>query len=204
MKIRKFSTKSDWLANRRGKITGSKLGDLTPKRNGSGRRIGHYKLVADLVSLPPTEESQRDIGQRLEAEAIARFEKETGKKVDSSLVIWERQDDSGIAYSPDGFIIGKKIIHAQEAKCLSTERHIEAYLTQEIPSEYIEQTRQAFVVNDDLQLLSVIFYCPLIPAKDYFVIEVKRKDIEDEIEMYRKMELEVLADVRRIAGDLTF
>jgi hypothetical protein len=45
-----------------------------------------------------------DRGKRLEDEAIERFAKETGKKVNTDLVLWMRDDDENIAVSPDGSI----------------------------------------------------------------------------------------------------
>lgn len=203
MKIKTFPTIEDWMTYRRGLLTGSKVKDCLPKKNG-GAKIGKIRLVAELVSNPASEESQMNIGRRLESEALARYQKETGKKVNTSLAIWQRDEVPQIAYSPDGYIDSKKIEIAQEVKCLSAERHLEVFFSQEIPTDYWEQTRWAFVTNDALKQLDVIFYCPLIPAKDYFVITIKRKDIEAEIEELRKAGEQVLSDVSRMVGDLTF
>jgi predicted phage-related endonuclease len=204
MKTLKFETKEDWLNARRGRVTGSKLKDIVSKRNPNVLKLGFYELVADKISLPSSGESQMDIGIRLEEEAVARFTKETGKKVDASLVIWHRDDNESIAYSPDAFIPGKKITEAVEVKCLSAPRHIEAYITQEIPDEYIHQTRQAFVANEDLKTLHVVFYNPLIPSKDYFVIKVERKNIEAEIKEHLEYELQILEKVNGFVAELTF
>src|SRR3990167_5082243 len=103
MKTFNFETREEWLAARRGKITGSRLKDLITKR-GTGRKIGFYELIAEKLGIPADDESAMDRGARLETEAIEQFVKETGKKVDTSLVIWTRDDDENIAISPDGFI----------------------------------------------------------------------------------------------------
>ncbi|MCV6900789.1 YqaJ viral recombinase family protein, partial [Escherichia coli] len=84
---------------------------------------------------------------RLEEEAVARFVKETGKEVNTDLVIFTRDDNENIAFSPDAYIGDTEVV---EAKCLSSASHIEAWLTQEVPSEYEEQTIQPFIVNDTL------------------------------------------------------
>jgi len=204
MKTKKFETRDEWMNARRGKFTGSKLKDIYSKRNPENKKVGFYELIADKISVMPTGEPQRDIGTRLEGEAVDRFAKETKKKVDKTLVMWVREDDSNIGYSPDAFVPGKKITEAVEVKCLAAPRHIEAYLTQQVPDDYIYQTRQAFITNDDLKTLYVVFYNPLIPCKDYFVIEVHRKEVEEEIETLLEYERKTLLEVNDIVAQLTF
>jgi predicted phage-related endonuclease len=241
MKINKYENREEWLAARRGKITGSKLGDVisfggytkeaivshlktakvefnekakkeeleafvTPEMKASillslPKKLGYYELIADRMGVAADDESSSDRGTRLEPEAIERFTKETGKKVDTSLVIWAREDNEAIAISPDGFI-GKKV--AVECKCLSSARHIEALITKKIPSEYEFQKLQYFIVNDDLQTLYFAFYDPRIVAKDFFVIEVKRKDIQDQVDTYLAYEKALLEEIKRTVNELTF
>ncbi len=203
MKINKFETKEEWLLARRAKITGSRLKDIVVKR-GNGKKIGFYELIAERLGVPADDENCMDRGTRLEPEAIERFMKETGKKVDTSLVIWERDDNSSIAASPDGYIKNKKkITGAVECKCLASSRHIEAFLTQEIPDEYQMQKLQYFITNDDLQTLYFCFYDPRILVKDFFIIEVHRKDIEADIAFYLKYQQDVLHEVDSIVNHLT-
>src|ERR1700704_2195090 len=106
MKTLKFADREAWLFARRGKITGSRLKDIVVKR-GTGRKLGFWELVAEGLGLAPEDESAMDRGSRLEPEALERFATETKKKLDTSLVIWTRDDDESIAVSPDAFI-GKK------------------------------------------------------------------------------------------------
>jgi len=200
MKVIKFEDRESWLKARQGKITGSRLKDIVTKR-GTGKKIGYYELIAERLAIPADDENPMDRGTRLEEEAIERFIKETKKKVNTDLVIWTRNDNESIAISPDGYI-GET--EAVECKCLASARHIEAWLTKEIPSEYQEQKIQYFVVNDKLKKLYFVFYDPRIPAKDYFVIEIKREDIEDEIQFYLDYQKQVLAEVEQIVNDLTF
>ena len=199
MKIIKFEDEQAWLDARRGKITGTRLKDLIIKR-GNKKKMGFYELIAEKVALPATQENAMDRGKRLEEYAIERFEKETKKKVDSSLVIWEREDNSDIAISPDGFI-GKT--EAVEVKCLSSARHIEAWLTKEIPSEYEEQILQYFIVNDKLQKLYFVFYdnrCPI----DFFYYTIKRKEIQEKIIKYAKLEKYILKEIDEITKKILF
>lgn len=207
MKEYKFKDdeKELWLATRRGKITGSRLKDIIVKR-GTGRKIGFYELVAEKLGLPPeSDETAMDRGVRLESAAIDRFAKETGKKVDKSLIIWAREDNENIAVSPDG-IIGKT--EAIEVKCLSSARHIEAYLTKQIPSDYEYQALQYFIVNDKLKTLHFVFYDPrfaLIGQNlDYFEITVTRAEKEEQIKEILTYEKQIIEEVDQIVNELSF
>lgn len=203
MKTLKFETQEEWLAARLGKITGSRLKDVISKR-GSGKKLAYYELIAERIAVQSdddVEENPMDRGTRLEPEAIERFEKETGKKVDTSLVIWTRDDNESIAISPDG-TIGKT--EAVEAKCLSSAMHIKTFLTQQIPSEYEEQALQYFIVNDKLKTLYFAFYDPRVTVKDFFTLTVKRTDVQDQVDLYLGMQRDTLAAVEEDVNSLTF
>lgn len=197
MKIEKYDDREAWLEGRRGRITGTRLKDLITKGK---PKIGFYEIIAERVALPAGEEAAMDRGLRLEDDAVLRFTKETGKKVNTDLVIWRRDDDANIAISPDGYI-GKT--EAVECKCLSSARHIEAWLTKQIPSEYEYQALQYFIVNDQLKTLHVVFYDPRMP-KDFFVIDVQRKDVQEQVTEYLQVERDTLARIAEIEKQLTF
>lgn len=201
MKTLKYETREDWLSARRGKITGTRVKDLIVKR-GTGKKKAYYELIAERLAVEPdTEETAMDRGTRLEEEAIQKFVETTGKELDTSLVIWTRDDNDSIAISPDAFS-GNKV--AVEAKCLSSASHIEAWLTQEIPAEYQDQAIQYFVVNDELETLYFCFYDPRIPCKDFFWIEVSRESVKDKVAEYLAYETETLKEINDIVVSLTF
>ena len=201
MKTLTFQTKEDWFSARRGKITGSRLKDIIVKR-GTGKKIGFYELIAErLATEPEGDETPMDRGTRLEGEAMQKFTEKTGIEVDTSLVIWSRDDNESIALSPDGFIGETKAV---EVKCLSSASHIKAFLTQEIPDEYEMQTLQYFIVNDKLETLYVAFYDPRIPVKDFFIIELHRKDLEETIKEYLDYQRKTIEEVNKIVNQLTF
>lgn len=245
MKINKYESREEWLAARRGKITGSRAKDIisrtgipkesivqelealkiefkkSAKKNElqallpleslvklkkqQKKKIGFYELIAERLGIPADDESPMDRGTRLESEAIAMLEAESGKKFDQSLVIWSRDENENIAISPDGFVASKKkITEAVEAKCLASSRHIEAFLTQQIPDDYQEQKIQYFVVNDDLKLLNFAFFDPRLIAKPFFVIKVTREEIQDEIDEYLEYEKDILKEVDEAVNNLTF
>lgn len=166
------------------------------------KKIGYYELIAERLALPPNGDNPMDRGHELEAEAIERFKKETKKDVDASLVIWTREDNESIAVSPDGFI-GET--EAVEVKCLSSARHIEALLTQEIPNEYEFQKLQYFIVNDKLQTLYFCFYDPRLSVKEFFFITIERTEkLEQEIKTYLEYQKKVIEEVNEIVNSLTF
>jgi len=200
MKILKFNDEQAWLEARAGKITGTRAKDVQPKQRGEGYRSGFYELIAERIAIPRDEENVMDRGKRLEEEAIQRFAKETKKKVKHELVLCVRDDNENIAYSPDG-LIGKT--EDVEVKCLSSARHIEAWMTKQIPSEYESQIIQGFVVNDKLKKRYMVFYDPRMP-KDLFWIDIPRKQYAKEIKEYLTLEREVLSKVAEIENQLTF
>jgi predicted phage-related endonuclease len=205
MKISKYENREQWLADRRGKVTGSRLKDIIVKR-GTKQKIGFYELIAEKLSVMRDGEKPMDRGTRLEEEAIERFCQETNKKVNTDLVIWSRDDNNAIAISPDGYIETAEglITEAVECKCLASSRHIEAWLTKEVPSDYEEQVIQYFIVNDTLTTLYFVFYDPSIPTKDFFYFTVTRTDIQDKVSEYLEYQKRVLAEVDQIVNDLTF
>lgn len=202
-----YKTKEEWFEARLGCIGGSRLGDITPKRGG-GYKKGFYELIAEKVAIPDTEDvptNPMERGCYLEKFNLDRFESETGKKVNKGFVIWSREDNPNISYSPDGTIGNtKKIKEVVECKSLSSASHLEAWLTKKIPSEYDEQVIQAFIVNEDLERTYFCFLDPRIPAKDFFYFVVERKDIEDKIEEYLEMEKKILNEIDLIVAELIF
>ncbi len=201
MLIQKFENREQWLQARRGKITGSRLKDIVVKR-GTGKKIGFYELIAEKLGIPADGENAMERGTRLEPEAVKMFEEETGKEVDSSLIIWQREDNENIAISPDGCF--NDDTEAVEAKCLSSARHIEAWLTKRIPDEYEFQKLQYFIVNDKLEKLHFAFYDPRLTAKPFFIITVTRDEVQEDIDVYLAYQREVLEEVDKIVLELTF
>lgn len=198
MIITKFKDEQEWLDGRVGKITGTKLKEILVKR-GTKPKIGFYRLIAERVAIP-FEGDYMARGKELESEALERYEKETGTKLIKDLVIWSREDEPSISFSPDGYTKNEKIV--VDAKCLSSERHIEALITGEIPSDLHDQVVQAFCVNDKLQEFHMVFYDPLIP-KDYFVLKATRKELKEEIAEDLKYQREMLKKVEQIVRDIT-
>lgn len=201
MQVLKFNDEQSWLDSRLTRITGTRL--IMPRTKDKTKKLdGFYDLIGENLLKNNQDKSSMDIGTELEPESIARFVKETGKQVDTSLMIWTRDDNSKIALSPDGVVIGEEA--AVETKSLSAGKHIKTFLTQEIPSCYHYQKLQYFVVNEKLETLYWLFYNPNLIVNDFFYIVVKRSDIQDEIVEYLEFQNSILKDVENIINDLTF
>lgn len=206
MKILNFDQNTDeWFEARKGKITGSKLKDIVVKR-GNGHKIGFYQLIADRVfDQAPSEEDDRERGHSLEEEAAERFELETGKPL-RRVGILVSDIDPNIAVSPDRIVDANPITEHVEIKCLGDARHVEAVLTNAVPQDYYPQVIQNFIVNENLETLYLVFYSDRTQIKkfQYHVVEVKRGDVEKDVEFYRDYQLNTLAEVNQILEEYVF
>lgn len=191
MRIQKFETNEEWLEERHGKITGTKLKDIIVKR-GNGKKIGFYQLIADRLAIVD-DENPMERGHRLEVEAIDLLTEQTGITFNTDLVIITRDDNESIAWSPDGFTDDMKL--GAEVKCLKSALHIQMIIENKVPSEYVEQTIQPFIVNDQLQKLYFVSYDPRVASHPFHVIEINRSDVEGDVELYKAYEETTLKEV---------
>ena len=197
MKKHNIEQKSDeWFHLRKGKITGTTLKSImgTPK----ARQDAIYEIIAERLTVgiesETSEENAMDRGSRLEPDAIAMFELETGKQVER-IGLCEEDDNSQIANSPDGLIGDDEAI---EAKCMGGKNHVKMWLTNEIPDEYFWQSIQYFIVNKKLKKLYFIGYNPNIPVHPLHIIELERENIKKDIENAKKSQKEFLEEVEKI------
>lgn len=202
MKTHKFTHEIDWLQARRQKITGTRLKDIVVKR-GTKEKIGYYELIAERLCTPADNEQPMERGHRLENEAIELFAKQSKKTVNTDLVLWTRDDNENIALSPDGIISESEAV---EIKCLSSARHIEAYLTKSIPEEYQFQALQYFIVNEQLEKLYFVFYDPrfVVDNLKLFWVELTREEIKDDVETYLEYQKATLIKVEEVVNSLSF
>jgi hypothetical protein len=207
MKVRTFDSQEAWLNWRLGKITGSGVKDTVNLRDGAIKagvwRAAAESIIGSAVLAEETLTSSQvmDRGHKLEPIALARFAKETGKKVDGGLIGWESDDDMRMAVSPDG-VVGKTA--AIEVKCLLSPKHVEALYTRDIPKNtggYEEQLAQYFIVNEKLTKVYYVFYHPDFPAPlDFFYLTFTRKDLQKDIERILAAEREAVGLVRAIVN----
>lgn len=200
MKIETFDDNFSWFEARRGKITGSRLGDVYSPRG--TKKIGFYEVIAERLGITDDgSETPMDRGTRLEGEALDVFVKETKKKLNRDKVLWMREDNEAIAISPDATVLKEKA--AVEVKCLSSARHIEAVITGKIPSDYQYQRLQYFIVNDELETLYSVFYDPRLLAKPFFLIVTKREDVQEDIIKMLAFQRDTLTEIDTIVNKLS-
>jgi len=205
MKRLQFSDNTEWLDARKGKVTGTRVKDIVVKRATKPKKA-FYELIAERIAIPRGDENRMDRGHTLEAEAVERLAQETGLPfVQVNNEIWTREDEQNIAYSPDGYIEGEKITTACEIKCLNSASQLEAFIRREIPSDYTEQTRQAFVVNDDLETLYFAMYDPSLPPTcDFLHFVITREEIAEEVQTLYDYQMNTLSEVDDWVSKLTF
>jgi putative phage-type endonuclease len=193
MIIKHYESKQEWLNDRLGRITGTRVKNIITYR-GTEKKIGFYELLAEKIGFNEiTDEDPMERGNRLEPLTIERFEIETGKKVSTDLSLWVDDEYEELSVSPDGFIVETN--EAVEAKSIASARHLEAYFTQEIPSEFKAQIMQYFVVNKELQTLYMAFYDPRLKNLNFFYLTIKREDCEKEIEKQRQDLIDIINEV---------
>jgi len=194
----------EWLEARKGKITGSKLKDLISKRKLTDRKIGFYQLIADKLALESDLEDPMERGHRLEEESLALFQKISGLVVEKT-GLWISEDNENIACSPDGAIkVDGEFKIAVETKSLSSARHLEAFLTKQVPDDFEFQVLQYFIVNEKLETLYFCFFDPRVTVMPFFYIQIDRSDVEDEVKQWRDYQKMILKEVDQIVEELTF
>lgn len=181
----------EWQQLRKGKITGTGLQSLmgTP----AAREGFFYEIVAQRLSVGgiDVEEHPMERGTRLEPDAIAAFEFETGKTVET-VGLLEDDNNPSIANSPDG-IIGET--EAIEVKCMGGKNHVKMWFTNELPKEYLWQVIQYFVVNKKLQTLHFVAYNPDIPVHPLHILEVTRSGAAKSIKAAEEAQKEFIEKV---------
>src|SRR3990167_9532013 len=199
MKKRNIAQKtSEWHQIRKGKITGTGLKSLmgTP----AAKQECFYEMLAQRLTVGVEEdyENAMDRGVRLEDEAIALFEFETGRKVEK-VGFCEDEDDPTMANSPDGLIGDTE---ALEVKCLGGKNYEKMWLENDIPKDYFWQCIQYFVINPKLKTLYFWGYNPDIPSHPFHLIEVKREGVEEQIKLARKAQEEFIEKVNEKLKEL--
>lgn len=197
MRIHDIEQRTDeWFAIRHGRVTGTGLKNIVGSK--LVRDNYFYEYLAERLSTETNEEEKPlDRGVRLEDEAVAAFEKKTGKLVTKiGFTVCDKHDK--IASSPDGLIKNGKVYNeAVEVKCLSSGKHVRAWLENAIPKEYYAQGIQYFIVNENLHTLYFVFYDPRITKHPLHIIELYRDDVQQDIEEYFAAETTFLEEVEQ-------
>jgi len=166
------------------------------------KKLGFYEILAYKVAVPEQGgEDPMERGSRLEAEAVQAVAEKLGVSISNDLVVWVSDVNDALMYSPDGIISDEEVV---ETKCLSSAWHLYIYYEKDIPQSYRRQNIQAFIVNEKLKTLHFACYDPRIPSLPLHIITIHREDIEAEIAEYKQYEIEMMEEVNRLAGELSF
>jgi len=186
----------EWEQLRKTHITGTMVKSImgTP----AAKKEAYYEIIANrlTVGVDSDEEYENPMarGTRLEPDAIAAFELETGKTVES-VGFCKSEENEAVAMSPDGYVKDTNDTEAIEIKCMGGKNHVKLWLTGEVPKEYLWQVVQYFVVNDKLERLYFAGYHPQIPACPLHIIEIHREDIAEMIEKSKAEQESFLEEV---------
>ena len=194
MIIHNVEQRSDeWKLLRKGRVTGTGLKRIVGTK--TVRDNYFYEILAERLSVGvPDDESAMMRGSRLEDEARQKYAEHIGKKIVVHGFL-QSEENEFIGSSPDGYVESKKMDRACEIKCLSGANHIRAYLEKQIPKDYYPQGIQAFIVNDNLKQLDFVFYDPRMPDVEFFVLTLMRKEVEEDILLYKQQEFQFLTEV---------
>lgn len=202
----------EWMSFREGKRTGTSVGKLFAKSRKTGELydttkplLELYKKVAERLADGTGDddglESNRERGKEMEAEAIACAEEKLKLKLIRGNV-WQDENDENHIESPDAYT--KDLKKAVEIKCLSSARHIQAIVENEPPKEYYAEYLNYFLVNDKLETLYVFLYDPrfIVRGLTWHAFEIKRADIEYEIERMRDVDGVAEDTIRALVAEL--
>jgi len=170
---------SEWLQERLGKITGSRLKEVFKKNN--------LPFIYKLIGEDGIDGEDLEDGYKSEAmergnllEPIARKKYINLKNIniiEFGLCVHDKLDY--MAISPDGFTEDRR--GAIEVKCPSTTKHVEYCLINRIPNEYKYQVYQYFLVNEKLEWLDFVSYDDRYLPKPIHTFKITRDEIKDEL-----------------------
>lgn len=197
MKTHNMPQKSpQWLHIKKGKISGTQAEGImgTPR----ARQTAIYDILGERLKVGVAEEyeSPIDRGNRLEPEAVAAYEMETG--LETTVVGFaQREDQEHIGNSPDRYV-GE--VGALEVKCPEHKNHMKYVIEDKIPDDYYWQVVQYFVVKDTLEWLDFMSYNPDIPARPIFIKRITRAELAVDILELEAREKVFLDEVNTLLG----
>jgi len=201
----------EWLAARKGVVTGTKARAMQDKRGGK-KRVGFYEYIAERLSTDtdePEDENAKARGKRLEPDALDAVEDELDVALKRNVFLLN-EHDKRVGLSPDGVIDTTEMV---ETKCLATKRHVkviyenawkEKELKDIVRNKHYSQAIHYFVANEKLDTLYWASFDPRFPVKPLHVIAVNRDDVVDDIRQATHQNAENLQEAEAFIDWLTF
>lgn len=182
--------------------------DIAKLKLGYDPKERYYEIIAERVARPLTPNdyadrlngktfSMMERGHILEPEAKIAVEEKLGIEFEKKSVIWEREDNSNIYISPDGWRKNKngKVTQALEIKCPSSAEVVKAFLTGCYPQEYYPQVCKYFIVNDELERLYFAVYTDLLPELTLQIWTIERTDVRNSLAEMKAYEDAIMARI---------
>ena len=171
--------RAEWHQKRLGKLTSSKFEHMMQKGKGDNK-FGTlcmnyvYEKVAEMLTQTPhiVESQAMTWGSNMEAEAIKKYEEETGNTVSPADFIEFGEFSGG---TPDGLVGEDGII---EVKCpFNPANHIEYILGNKIPDKYVFQVQGNMMVTGR-KWCDFISYDPRVneDSLKIFIVRVERDE----------------------------
>ena len=175
----------EWIAERCGKVTASRIADLMAKtKTGYGASRSNYmaELVAERLTGQPADRFTNDAmrwGTEQEPKARSDYEFMTDVTVETcGFIPHPTIPDSGA--SPDGLVGDYGLV---EIKCPNTATHIETLLSGSVPDKYVKQMHFQMACTGRLWCDFVSFDPRLPPSMQLFVQRVPcRADLVADME----------------------
>lgn len=188
----------EWLQKKKGVVSGTQAKGIMG--TAKARQEALYDIVGETLKMGVTTEYENPIdrGNRLEPEAVAAYEMETGLHT-TKVGFAEHETNSRIGNSPDRFVGD---VGALEIKCPEHKNHIKYMLEKKVPDDYIWQVVQYFVVHEKLEWLDFMSYNPDLPSHPIFIIRVTRFELMDKIIELESKEQQFIVEVNQILETL--
>jgi hypothetical protein len=172
------------------------------------KKLEFYNVMAERLAIKRDDEIRMNRGHRLEDAGAQRFADDYKKKL-IKVGCCVSDIDPRIIDSPDRLVEAKKpgiYTEAVEVKCLSSGRHLQAIIENEVPEEFFAQKVQYFVVNEKLEKLYFVFYDDSFKYKNLqlHVIVVTRESLGNWIDIMLRYQLAQLKEMDEIVERLAF
>jgi putative phage-type endonuclease len=171
----------EWFAERRGKVTASRIGDILNTIRSGAWAASRKHYAAQLVSERLSDKNPEpytnewiEWGIEQEAPAKEAYTKATGNAVDEVGFI-NHPTIASAGASPDGLIGEDGLL---EIKCPATATHIERLLNEEIPESYMLQMLWQMACSGR-KYVDFVSFDPRLPEDmQLFIKRIERDDVE--------------------------
>ena len=186
----------EWFAARLGKVTASRIADVTAKTKtgySASRDAYAWQLVVERLTKKPAESfsnSAMQWGTETEPQARIAYMIATDTMVDEIAFVTHPTIEQAGA-SPDGLVSVDGLV---EIKCPNTNTHLETYLSKKISKKYIDQMQWQMRCTQR-QWCDFVSYDPRLP--DHLQLVIIR--VNYDADYVQQLESEVISFLHEVA-----